>query len=254
MKLNVLAETRHGKILYNKNDLIIGKSIALYGEWAQSEFDFIEQYIQPGDVCVDAGANIGTHTLFLAKTVGPNGFVFSFEMQRIPFQLLCANIALNDYLNVEACCFALSNQTGSVPVGLVDFESEYNYGQVSLKDTYQSYHSVPSVMLDSLKIERLDFFKIDVEGFECEVLEGSIDTIRRCKPLIYLEYHPKEQKESLLPFLSSLGYFVYVHFASFFNPLNFNSNPLDFSDGYKEPHIFCVHSSRKLHVNLERII
>lgn len=253
MELNILAETRYGKILYNKNDLIIGKSISLYGEWAQSEFNFIKPYIRSGDVCVDAGANIGTHTLFFAQEVGPHGFVFSFEMQRVPFQLLCANVAINDHLNVEAHSVALSNQNGSVPVEAVDFRSEHNYGQMSLKDQYAHYYSVPSITLDSLKIDRLDFFKIDVEGFEFEVLQGSVHTIQRCKPLIYSECHLEAEKESYIHLLSSLGYYIYAHFAPFFNPLNLRGHSFDFSNGYKEPHIFCVHKSRNLHVDLERI-
>lgn len=253
MELNLLADTRYGKILYNKNDAIIGKSLSFYGEWAQSELDFIGPYIHPGDVCVDAGANIGTHTLFFADRVGCNGKVHSFEMQMILFQLLCANVALNHHLNVEAHCLALSDKSGPVAVESVDFRSHYNYGQVSLKRPSNFCYSVPSITLDSMNMERLDFFKLDVEGFEYEVISGSIHTIERCKPLIYLEYHPEEQTKSIFSLLSSLDYCIYAHFAPFFNPCNLKANEEDFSNGYKDPHIFCVHKTRNLTVPLERI-
>ena len=51
--------------------------------------------IQPGDVVIEVGANIGPHTVFLAQHVGPQGLVLAFEPQRILFQTLCANLALN---------------------------------------------------------------------------------------------------------------------------------------------------------------
>ncbi|TFG83046.1 MAG: FkbM family methyltransferase, partial [Chromatiales bacterium] len=66
----ILLEAGHGYVLYNKND-------------------------------TDIGANIGTHTLALARLVGQQGLVFAFEPQRIVFQTLCANMALNSLDNVH---------------------------------------------------------------------------------------------------------------------------------------------------------
>jgi len=57
---------------------------------------FFRQLVQPGWSILDIGANMGAHTIALARLVGPTGKVLSFEPQRIIFQALCANVALND--------------------------------------------------------------------------------------------------------------------------------------------------------------
>ena len=55
---------RHGLLMYNVNDNFIGRSIDLYGEWCDSELSLLGQFLQPGDLAIDVGANIGTHTVF----------------------------------------------------------------------------------------------------------------------------------------------------------------------------------------------
>src|SRR5271165_2730364 len=58
---------RHGTMMYNVNDSFIGRSLDLYGEWCDDEVAVLGQILSPGDVVVDVGANIGTHTVFFAK-------------------------------------------------------------------------------------------------------------------------------------------------------------------------------------------
>src|SRR5882672_8881146 len=97
---NVLTESRHGLMLYNRYDIYIGRSLELYGEWSHGEIALFEQVLQSGMVAIDAGANIGTHTLALARAVGPTGAVYAFEPQRIVFQTMVVNVALNSLTNV----------------------------------------------------------------------------------------------------------------------------------------------------------
>ena len=96
---NRLKACRHGWMLYNVNDIYIGRSLDLYGEYSEGEIALFRQFLRPGDVVVEIGAHIGTHTVFFAKTVGPTGVVFAFEPQRVVHQTLCANIALNSLSN-----------------------------------------------------------------------------------------------------------------------------------------------------------
>src|ERR1700742_1039122 len=111
---NHLKQARYGTLLYNINDLYVGRSIDLYGEFSQLEVVLFDQIIRPGDFIVDAGANIGSHTLFFARKVGPTGHVLAFEPQRIVFQTLCANMALNSIVNVECFQQGLSDQPGTL--------------------------------------------------------------------------------------------------------------------------------------------
>ena len=92
---NRSAECRYGTLLFNQNDRFIGKSLELYGEYSEGEIDLFRQVVQPGTIVLEIGANIGTHTLFFARQVGHDGLVIAFEPQRLVFQCLCANMALN---------------------------------------------------------------------------------------------------------------------------------------------------------------
>ena len=83
-----LKACRHGLMLYFNTDLYVGDSITKYGEWAEVETELFSKLVQPGMTVVEAGANIGTHTLALANMVGPAGRVYAFEPQRRIFQLL----------------------------------------------------------------------------------------------------------------------------------------------------------------------
>src|SRR5882724_6319724 len=124
---------RHGDMLYNVNDRYIGRSLDLYGEWAEAELELLGLFIKPGDSVVDVGANLGTHTVFFAHKAGARGAVFAFEPQRVVFQLLCANLALNGLTNVHAYHAAVSRQKGTTSVPDVAYDDAGNFGGVALR-------------------------------------------------------------------------------------------------------------------------
>src|SRR3954463_13800131 len=98
---NQLAEVAGGYCLYNVHDLYIGRSIAVYGEYAGLETGLLAGLCGAGDVVIDVGGNIGTHSVALARKVGRTGRVLAFEPQRLVFQTLCANVALNSLENID---------------------------------------------------------------------------------------------------------------------------------------------------------
>lgn len=116
-----LAETRHGVLLYNPNDIYVGRSIERYGEFSQLESEFFAQLCKPGDMVFDVGANIGAHTVALAQHVGDAGFVYAFEPQRVVFQMLCANVALNGLTNVETIAAVVGRSAGEERLPEVDY-------------------------------------------------------------------------------------------------------------------------------------
>src|SRR6186997_961635 len=99
---NEVRMCREGPMVYNRNDRFVGRSLARYGEYSHDETVLFEQVVKPGWVVVEAGANIGTHTLALSRLAGASGQVHAFEPQRLVFQTLCANLALNHCTNVYA--------------------------------------------------------------------------------------------------------------------------------------------------------
>src|SRR6266849_820213 len=115
-----LKRCREGAMLYNINDEYIGRSLDTYGEISRAEVELYRQIVHPSMTAVEVGANIGVHTIPLARLVGADGRVMAFEPQRIVFQMLCANIALNALPNVVTYQAAVGRDAGSVIVPPVD--------------------------------------------------------------------------------------------------------------------------------------
>lgn len=243
---NRLTRTPHGLVLYNRHDRYIGRSVEHYGEFSPGERDLFRQAIQPGWHVVEAGANIGTHTLILAQQVGPRGRVLAFEPQRVLFQTLCANVALNSLANVHCRQEALGAAAGTTYIPPLNYNVENNFGGLSL--TYTQGEPVPVVPLDELHLPRCDFFKIDVEGMELEVLRGAVETIRRCRPLLYVENDRPEQSPALIRFLQELGYELYWHLPPLFSPDNAFRNPENIFGRTVSVNMLGVHRSVTQHI------
>jgi hypothetical protein len=97
---NELRACRLGPMLYNRNDVFVGASLRKYGEHSWLEHELVSRVVRPGQLIVEAGANIGAHTVGLSRLVGASGALLAFEPQRVVFQTLCANLALNQCKNV----------------------------------------------------------------------------------------------------------------------------------------------------------
>ena len=80
-------DCRHGKLSYLINDAYIGRSLDVYGEYSEGELELFRQFLRPGDVAADIGANIGALTVGMARLVAPGGAVVAFEPQRTIFEI-----------------------------------------------------------------------------------------------------------------------------------------------------------------------
>ncbi len=116
-------------MVYNKNDIYIGGSLQKYGEFSISEQIVFRQMLRDGMLAVEVGANIGAHTVELSRFVGTRGEVHAFEPQRIVFQTLCANLALNQCANVFAQQVALGKEPGFTMVPPVEPSARTNFGE-----------------------------------------------------------------------------------------------------------------------------
>jgi FkbM family methyltransferase len=234
-------------MLYIANDLYVGRALDLYGEYSEGEVELFRRVVQPGSVIVEVGANIGPHTVFLARQVGDAGRVLAFEPQRIVFQILCANLALNNIVNVQCLQQAVGAAARTVFVPGIDYRGKYNYGGLAM-DKFTSGEPVALVTLDSLELARCDFLKIDVEGMEQEVLQGAVQTIERLQPIIYLENDKAGKIEDLIRYVDSLGYTMYWHFPRYFSPGNFFQNPDNVFGDLMSANMLCTPDSRRHNV------
>jgi FkbM family methyltransferase len=220
---NRLKQCRHGLLLYNIHDLYIGRSLDLYGEFSEGEIELFGQFLKPGMVAVEVGANIGAHTVFLAQAVGPAGQVLAFEPQRVVFQTLCANLALNSITNVRTFHTAVGQAPGEIVVPVLDCLHEHNFGGLGLGN-HAYGERVPLVTLDSLQLPVCHLLKIDVEGMEQNVLEGARETIQRLKPILYVENDRRDKAAALIRYIDALDYNMYWHTPPLFNPQNYSGN------------------------------
>lgn len=209
---NHLYPFKHGQahqVLVNVNDEFAHRYTSRYGEYNESEVDLFKAAVRPGDHVLNVGANLGLHTVALADLTGPSGVVYAVEPQRIPFQTLCANIALNSYSHVYAMQAALGRAEGVIRVPVLDPLIEQNTGGVTLTEPWEQGDPVRLRMLDSLELPKLDFVLMDVEGMESQVLEGGRETLSRLRPMLYAEFIWNQTP--LLEVLSSLGYKLWTH-------------------------------------------
>lgn len=206
--------------LHLGNDL--SKQLFVGGCIEPNELALLARILAPGTVFVDAGAHEGLYSLFAARRIGDSGRVLAFEPSQREFSRLNRNLALNKLANVQAFRTALSNCNGSVE--LLIAEDEHS-GQNTLGEfVHQDIgclrrETVEAETLDSVVaregLERLDVLKIDVEGAEARLLEGSVGVLRTMRPIVFFEASDSALQQQgssldrLLGILRSTGYLVY---------------------------------------------
>ena len=234
-RYNVVIPTRYGMMIVNHNDAYeseglvcgVGHELLETGQFAQNELDHLAQLIglcAPDPVILDIGANIGVHTLFFSELAGPRGRVHAFEAQRIVYQMMMGNLALNSIENVHGYGVAVGRAPGTLKLPPVDYAKPWNFGGMGLvteSPDPQFAHGtperaaadrneiIPVVTLDSLNLGRVDFIKIDVEGMEEDVLRGAARTLDVSRPLIQAEWWGRDNGSLPLYLLEHLDYRVF---------------------------------------------
>lgn len=243
---NQLAAARDGYFLYNRNDSYIGRSIEHYGEYSALEMTLFGQLCAAGHIVIEVGANIGAHTVGLARLVGPEGRVLAFEPQRVPFQTLCANVALNSLENVDCFWAALGNEDGFIDVPDLNPRKISNFGAVTLVGAPSDRRVACQTLDQHVTLPRLDLIKIDVEGMEADVLRGGERLLKQFKPVLYVENDRLEKSEALTRLIASFDYRMYWHFPPLFNPDNFYANSTNLFPSVVSANMLCVHRDSQL--------
>ena len=240
---------KHGTFVYNVNDQFISRSLDHYGEWCEAELHLLGQIIKPGDVVLDLGANIGTHTIFFAKQVTERGCVFAFEPQRLIFQNLCANITLNGLVNVISLQQAVGKRSETIRLPTFNPHRNRNFGAVSVMD-HVTGEPVQMIRIDDLQLKRCNVIKVDVEGMECDVLEGGRETITRHRPVLFVENNTLERSWATIALIDSLDYDAYWHISNYFQSDNFYQNGENIFSSYQpEANLVCFHRSLRLDIH-----
>ncbi len=154
----------------------------------------IRALLNPGDVFLDLGANVGWFTLLASTVVGPAGHIYCFEPQRPIAEHLARTIALNGLQEMVTLRQAgVWNQAGSMALA-GDGGSENQGAAHLLPGGSGSARSsmVDLIALDSLALDRCDVIKMDIEGAEPKAMEGAEQLLRATRPIILSELHSRQ--------------------------------------------------------------
>lgn len=244
-----LVDARHGRFLANPNDIYIGGSMIAYGEFSEQEWHLFDRVIRPGMCVIEAGANMGAHTVPIARKIGRDGIVYAFEPQIAIFQQLCANLALNDLVNVQAFnagCGSISDWMGIVRP---DPAKRSNFGGFRLENLRGGTQTRVRVerLDDALDPPKLHLIKADVEGMEVDVLKGGAGLISKFRPLLYLEAN-KDDAPALISYLRDIDYKAWWHLPPMFNPDNFAGNSENLFGSIVSKNIFCAPAEKKIEI------
>jgi|SRR6185312_857922 len=209
----ILAQTRYGTMLLPPFDRYVTPQLIHHGRFSEAEFATWVPYLGDGSVALDVGANVGGHTLALASLVGYAGRVYAFEPQRHLFQMLCGSLELCGARNVVPFHRAASREPGTVRVPEMDYGHPNNFGALDLRAVPHDApcETVRSMPIDDLNLPRVDFIKIDVEGYELDVLLGAEQTVARCRPVISAEADREQNVPAELGWFKRHDYRVWWH-------------------------------------------
>jgi len=190
-----------------------GARMAFDGSAYEADISFLmRKLVRPGDTVLDIGANVGLHTVFLAGLVGGEGRVIAFEPISEMADKLSANCAFNRADNVTLIAAALGEETGEAKIqanlgdpGMEGTNSMIASVHVANRPDRYEERTIPVKRLDDIAgdmgiAERINFVKIDTEGFEPMVIRGALKTLRKTRPAMLIEAHSNRLKEVGLTF------------------------------------------------------
>lgn len=233
-----LVSSDHGPLIVNRFDYNhifngdyygVGAQVLETGHYDPREVEALKNLLKcrmghfgSGVVALDCGANIGIHSVEWAKLMKEWGSVIAVEAQERVFYALAGNLTLQNCFNARAIWAAVDERAGELSFPEPDYTKSSSFGSFELKarvggefigqavDYGKPTSTVRTITIDSLGLERLDLLKFDVEGMEAEALKGAVETIDRCKPLMFIEV-VKSDKDAITSFLEERDYMVLPH-------------------------------------------
>lgn len=159
---------------------------------------FLAEFLRPGDVFLDVGANTGMMTAVGAHCVGPTGRVVSFEPDQALAACVEISARLNGLTNVLIHRRAVASRPGSIEmvrqtgVGGTDYSRMIAVAEAEDRPTHESRALVDCITIDEVtrNLPRCDLIKIDVDGNERDVIASARETIDRWHPAIIVEVSP----------------------------------------------------------------
>jgi FkbM family methyltransferase len=223
-------DCRYGRMTFDSRDKWVGRSLDLYGEYSEPEVDLYRRIVRPGDTVVEVGANIGAHTLPLARLVGTDGGVVAYEPDDENFKALVQNTqsAGRTVLPIKRSCGNGEDGKRGVRPSDNPGGTEFNGG----------------ARLDDSAGKCLNVLKLDCEGSELSVLKGAEKTITRCRPIIYCENNRAGKSQELIAWLHDHKYRLHQFTPPLYNPNNFRGYRVNVFGNVASIMLLCIPDER----------
>jgi FkbM family methyltransferase len=198
-----------GKFIIFPNDAI-AQHIKLGKLWEPHFKPVIDLFINPGDTVIDCGANFGYNSVLMGKRLNNDGLLIAFEPQRIIHQQLNGNLILNNIYNSISYQVALGSESNTITMRPVDYELPWvNIGDTSVGDGGEE---VSIYKLDDFEFGKVNFIKMDVQGYELFTLEGAKELLKKFQPNLFIEIESHQlikfgiAESKLVEYIKSFGY------------------------------------------------
>ena len=200
-------------------DLAQGIDFALYlgNIYERQTRASLRKLVKPASLVLDIGANIGAHTLHLAQLVGPKGRVLAFEPTDFAFRKLNRNLDLNPELQKRVTafhCFLTGADDEPVPPAIYSSWPLANESGLHTKHLGREMRteSAQARTLDNVLAgfpdTRVQLVKLDVDGYECDVLRGASTLLKEMKPIFVMELAPYVLEERGTSLEELFSYFI----------------------------------------------
>jgi FkbM family methyltransferase len=219
-KGEIIKDIQGNNMILSLKDFGISRELALHGFHEKSSTEQIKKMLKSGMKIVEVGANIGYYTLIEAKLIGKDGFIYAFEPSPRNFEFLKRNIILNKYKNIEIYQKAIGSENGTSKFFVAN---RSNLSSLIKREDWAGLYNdnngidVEVIKLDEfLKDKKVDLIRMDIEGYELEVLKGLRYTLNsyNAPQYFFIEVHSEllyKQGYSageIIKYLENFGYSV----------------------------------------------
>jgi FkbM family methyltransferase len=205
-----------GRMVVDRKSLL-GRVVAISGEWEPHVTNEFRKRLTPGDVCVDVGAHVGYYTLLASRLVGPKGHVYAFEPAPVCHRALHDNLERNGRANVTVLDVAAgareatevllvapggSPETSSLSPRMLEVP---HGGEASQFTPTEVRTQAVDAVVPRAQFARVRVLKVDVEGYEVEVLRGAEGILAAGAPIaVFVELSPAWSEEDPSAFVDAL--------------------------------------------------
>jgi len=222
-----VAETRAGIVQYFPGEAPAGTSIEMYGEHRQGETELLARWIAPGATIVEIAAGIGYQALALARKVGATGHLLLDEPDPLRRQVLEQNLRANGVTNFTLLAGAAHRDAPNAPA---------------------------SETIDDLRLESLDWIKVNDGPDAMRVLDGAAATLWRLRPRLFVAASDGEMLNALAIRARDSGYQTFKVETPLFNAHNFNVRSMNVLEGKTSLALLAIPEETEVDVSLEHCV